>query len=393
MASTATLNRPTFYQTLVMRPSWMRTVSILVGLLVTLVGSVATGPRLLPFQGHLSLADGRPVPDGSHLVRFALYDAPVGGELVWGGQVHRLSVNDGLVNTMLGTRSSLERVDFGSTLYLEITLDADSSGAIDPADPPLLPRQLVVPVPFAVAAGGMTYQEDGRQEVAGWEALLGGQNPYQGFLEGSRIRPESLPFDRLIGKISEQQLEPGAALANLSEGSIDGGKIAPGAIEGIHLKDDEVGFEKTNRRTVAVEAGVSGVAISEPLSVEFIGRTEGVDVLIPELSVTLETTGRPLRIGFLSRGVTPGLFEVAAADRLSSGNVIVFENEVEVARFAMIHVFAGENGRHLEPASAFSHLYLPETSGVKEYTVKFRMFHGTEFRVHEGVRLYAYELR
>jgi len=39
------------------------------------------GPRLLPFQGRLSDANGQPIPDGARVVQFKIYDAPVGGAL------------------------------------------------------------------------------------------------------------------------------------------------------------------------------------------------------------------------------------------------------------------------------------------------------------------------
>jgi hypothetical protein len=86
------------------------------------------------------------------VVQFKIYDAPVGGTVVWAGEVHKLSVNEGLVNTILGTTTSLAGVDFAKTVYLEITIDADGDDTIGSADPPLLPRQIILPAVFAVEA-------------------------------------------------------------------------------------------------------------------------------------------------------------------------------------------------------------------------------------------------
>jgi hypothetical protein len=54
------------------------------------------------------------------VVQFKIYDAPVGGQAVWNGEVQRLTVNGGMVNTLLGSQASLSSVDFNRPLYLEI---------------------------------------------------------------------------------------------------------------------------------------------------------------------------------------------------------------------------------------------------------------------------------
>src|SRR4029078_1041994 len=75
--------------------------------------------RVLPFQGRLSDANGNSVADGARVVQFKIYDAPVGGRAVWNGEVQNLSINAGLVSTLLGTKASLSGVDFNLDLYLE----------------------------------------------------------------------------------------------------------------------------------------------------------------------------------------------------------------------------------------------------------------------------------
>ncbi|HXJ74864.1 MAG TPA: hypothetical protein VNM37_18555, partial [Candidatus Dormibacteraeota bacterium] len=68
--------------------------------------------HLLPFQGRLSDANGQPIADGARVVQFKIYDAPVGGRALWNGEVQKLSVNGGLVSTLLGTKADLSAVDF-----------------------------------------------------------------------------------------------------------------------------------------------------------------------------------------------------------------------------------------------------------------------------------------
>lgn len=103
---------------------------------------------------------GNSIPDGARVVLFKIYDAPVSGAAVWAGEVHKLSVNGGLVNTVLGTKAAFpDRYGsgrgillFSEPLYLEITVDANADAAITSADPPLLPRHVLLPANFAQTA-------------------------------------------------------------------------------------------------------------------------------------------------------------------------------------------------------------------------------------------------
>ena len=82
-------------------------------------------------------------------MQFKIYDAPVGGQALWNGEVQKLTVNGGLVSTTLGTKASLASVDFNRSLYLELTIDANNDNQITAADPP---RQAILPVVFAKEA-------------------------------------------------------------------------------------------------------------------------------------------------------------------------------------------------------------------------------------------------
>src|SRR6266480_1572291 len=114
-------------------------------------------PKLLPFQGRLTDQNGVAVSNGVRLVQFKIYDAPTGGSPVWAGELHRTTVNGGLVNVMLGSKTPLTGVDFDKQLYLEITVDVSGptgtpDNSITAADPPMLPRQVLLPVVFAKEA-------------------------------------------------------------------------------------------------------------------------------------------------------------------------------------------------------------------------------------------------
>src|SRR5829696_7984871 len=99
-------------------PAWWLALA-LTGLLAPTLRTHGAA-RLLPFQGRLSDANGAAIPDGARVVQFKIYDAPVGGRAVWNGEVQKLTVNGGLVSTMLGTKASLSALDFNRDLYLEL---------------------------------------------------------------------------------------------------------------------------------------------------------------------------------------------------------------------------------------------------------------------------------
>lgn len=83
---------------------------------------------------------------GSHDFKFALYDAPTGGTMVW--QETRTGVpigDEGLLYLDLGSVTALTAQVFaGNARYLEITIDTN---------PPASPRILIESVPYALRSG------------------------------------------------------------------------------------------------------------------------------------------------------------------------------------------------------------------------------------------------
>ncbi len=194
--------------------------------------SSLAGP-LLPFQGKLVYAEGAAVEEGVQVVQFKLYDAPVGGRALWNGEVHKLSVNAGLVNTVLGSKSSLDGVDFSSNVYLEITVDANGDDSISPLDPPLLPRQLIVSAVHAFAAekakdaetvrGFDIFQSDAQGAMTFNRSLFGNGvipsralEPSDGASSGidsDQIRPGAVDLSRLAQQVAEMLVPVGSIVA------------------------------------------------------------------------------------------------------------------------------------------------------------------------------------
>lgn len=185
-------------------PAWLLALAA-TALLIT-PNSTQADTRVLPFQGRLSDANGNALPDGSRVVQFKIYDAPVGGRAVWNGEVQNLTVNSGLVSTLLGTKATLAGVDFNQDLYLELTIDANGDGQITLADPPLLPRQSILPAVFA--------RESANTRLLGgydWSPLFGTNNPADGTLLGSKIGDGSLTSAKIAnGAITSANIANGA---------------------------------------------------------------------------------------------------------------------------------------------------------------------------------------
>jgi len=201
--------------------------------------------KLLPFQGRLTDQNGVAVSNGVRLVQFKIYDVPTGGNPVWAGELHRTTVNGGLVNVMLGSKTPLT-FDFDRQLYLEITVDVSGQAgqpdnAITAADPPMLPRQAILPVVFAKEAA------DSRK-LAGydWSPIFGTNSPNgpipasklaDGSLPGSKIQAGSITSNQIASAtITGTQIAPTTITSNqIANGAVGSSKIEDGAIQDRHI--------------------------------------------------------------------------------------------------------------------------------------------------------------
>ncbi len=180
-------------------------------------------PKLLPFQGRLTDAQGVPVTNGVKLVQFLLYTNATGGTPVWAGEIHRTTVNGGLVNVILGTKTPLAGVDFNQQVYLEITVDANGDSQITSDDPPLLPRQIILPALFTKEAA--VARNSSTLNGADWTAILAtGTDPRDpaSFINAGKLQPGSLTGAQFAaGSINTTNLAPNAVVdTNLAPASV-----------------------------------------------------------------------------------------------------------------------------------------------------------------------------
>ncbi|MFN3692527.1 MAG: hypothetical protein ACK4SL_00325 [Candidatus Paceibacteria bacterium] len=108
------------------------------------------------YQGRLLDATGSAVADGTYAMEFNLYTVATSGSAIWTETLtgaNEVTVVDGLFSVMLGSTSPLTSVDFNQTLYLGVTIEADSE---------MVPRKILGAVPAAFVA-----KEAGNAETVG----------------------------------------------------------------------------------------------------------------------------------------------------------------------------------------------------------------------------------
>jgi hypothetical protein len=99
------------------------------------------------YQGKLATPAGVAVANGTYQMVFRLYTVPTGGTAVWTETLsgaNEVLVTDGLFSVMLGSTTALSGVNFNQTLYLGVTVEADSE---------MSPRKILGTVPSAFEAG------------------------------------------------------------------------------------------------------------------------------------------------------------------------------------------------------------------------------------------------
>jgi len=261
-------------------------------------------PFLLPFQGRISGTPGSPLQDGPRLIRFRISDSPDQDSFVWTGELHKVSINEGLINVFLGTKNPLQGINFGRQLFLEITVDLNGNQRIEANESPLSPRQAILPVLFA-------YQAGDSRKLAGhdWSALFtdGSGNPATAKISGSKLLQGSVPAEAL----------------------------GPDSIRTTNLTDGAVLPEKLFVRTLASDAAIGQIAVSD--GVTFTPAPvppPGTPIPVPNLSLNITTRGGPVRIRLIParRGIAR-LEASAQSEENCSVTVYFIRDDLIIAAF------------------------------------------------------------
>lgn len=199
----------------------------------------SASPALIPFQGRLTDQTGAAYSTGQFTITFNLYDQAIGGTSVWTERHEKVSVINGMVNAFLGSVNSIDSVDFSTTKYLGIAVDADDNATTP--EPEMVPRTMILGAFHAKKAEVATNAT--KLNGAGWDVLLTDADPTAG---GAVLKAD---------KIGDGVISAG----KLADGSVTSAKIADGAITGQHIQDGSVVNDKLAAGTASANLAAEGL--------------------------------------------------------------------------------------------------------------------------------------
>ncbi len=126
----------------------VRALAITTALVTPLSAAIAetVENRLVPFQGRLTDGAGQMVNSVEQVI-FSLYDEPTGGQPLWTETHEKISIIDGQINVLLGSKTDFsdpdekvsdDAISFDQPRYIGITVGNENNQE-------MLPRQQVVP--------------------------------------------------------------------------------------------------------------------------------------------------------------------------------------------------------------------------------------------------------
>ncbi len=160
------------------KASWAGVIMLLIVAMVWTPAWCAENPRLIPFQGRLTDGAGESL-NGVYRIIFVIYNEPTGGNALW-SEIHEdVSVINGQLNVLLGSRTKLDDPDgngnpadgiaFTSPRFLGIRVGADTNQE-------MVPRQQLVPSFHAVQATSsdklMAHHENGKNVSYGINEIV-----------------------------------------------------------------------------------------------------------------------------------------------------------------------------------------------------------------------------
>jgi hypothetical protein len=319
-----------------------------------LSATAQTAPALINYQGKLTDQTGAPLPTGTYGIQFRIWDdATASGtnDLIWGQQQNVTIQSNGVFNVILGAPggspipgatpavNSLAYAFAGSNCFLGVTVVAQTGTNLS-APSEILPRQQFLSVPFAISAA------NAGTAVSAATALS--------------VRPGSITSASLIAASIQT--------TNLADGAVTLAKLAP--------------------RPVGTNVPLGGLAISLS-SGNFSAPSLNVDV--SNLSVTLQTSGRPVFLGLIPDGNTNNLSFLesyrAAYDTDSSFGFT--RDSVVISAAELFYYAAVPTACDIEiPPGSISFIDVP-SAGTHTYTLRVLSF-DTSCSV-KYVKLVAYE--
>lgn len=173
-------------------------------------------PQLIPFQGRLTNQAGEAYGNNQYTITLNLYSLAIGGSTVWTERHEKVSVIGGMLNLFLGSINGIDGVDFSTTKYLGITVDADNNPAT--ADPEMVPRTMIVSA-FSAKQAERSRTMDVLDtngipvpgQSFGWNSVFNNGNPNTGTIPGSKLTD---------GSVTVQKVQPSLATAFIPTGAV-----------------------------------------------------------------------------------------------------------------------------------------------------------------------------
>ena len=316
---------------------------------LTLSAAAQSVPPLINYQGRLTDPSGAPLANGNYSLEFRLWDSPTGTNLIWGQRQNVAVQANGVFNVILGAPggsaipgatpavNDLAFAFTASNRYLGVTVVSTNGVALDsPVE--IAPRQQFLSVPFALMS----------QQVAN-------------------------------GAIGSHQI---------ANGAVGNQQIAQAGILTTNLGAGIVTLTNLAARPTGTNVGIGGIALSATVTNSTYSSTSEFD--IPELVVTIQTSGRPV---FLQ--LVPGS---PASSSYVRGNGPDVRFSMKLLRVdgdttVTVAVQTGGDGQQTDvyyPVTAFGFFDL-SPAGTHTYKIQGNQI-GRDFWYIRNARLLAYEL-
>lgn len=255
------------------------------GKIVVLTGTVLLATITLPaqiqrqitYQGLLTQPSGLPIADGQYGLVLRLFDAPVGGTLVYEETHPNVDVAKGLFNVYIGQIQPLAGVDFDQQLWLECAVVTQS---------PFVPRTRLAVVPYAIhaeradKAGGLDDDATGFvKSLNGGQGdlIIKGENGLAVTRDNDTIKitptisvtgieritslDSTIVVTDPIGPVTDLGLRDGAVTnAKLADGSVTNTKLTSNSVGNTNLIDASVTLNKIAAGVIPTTLPPSGPA-------------------------------------------------------------------------------------------------------------------------------------
>lgn len=225
-------------------------------------GFASRGAAQMTYEGQLA-EDGAPV-NLRLPMRFEIFDAVEGGNLLWSETHGDVAVVDGEFAVELGRMEPLEPIFDGGARFLLVTIDGE----------PMLPRTTVGWVPYAVHAvnaarvGGYTADE----LLAGGVAPSAGASTYDNASSGLAAANVQAALDELTARLAAAESRLAAAESRLGgvEGDYVSGADLSAALSS-YVTSTELGttlasYVTTTELATTLSSYVTGTALSTTLA-------------------------------------------------------------------------------------------------------------------------------